>query len=136
MAENIQQLKFFQSSSLEKAKQEFNTLFAQKNSRLAIIFSLIFILATFLATLIFYNQMPPEMPLFYNRPWGEEQLVSKQTFLIVIIASLIIVIINLRLASIFFKRDKILSQITIWTNFLIVLLIVIDVFMIFSLTVF
>ncbi len=136
MAENIQQLKFFQSNSLEKAKQEFNTLFAQKNSRLAIIFSLIFILATFLATLIFYNQMPPEMPLFYNRPWGEEQLVSKQTFLIVIIASLIMVIINLRLASIFFKRNKILSQITIWTNFLIVLLIVIDVFMIFSLTVF
>lgn len=136
MSDNIQQLKFFKSSSLEKAKQEFNTLFASKNSRLAVIFTLALNAAALFATLFFYRMMPPELPLFYSRPWGEEQLVSRQLFSIIIISSSVLMLINLRLASIFLKNKQILSQIIVWTNLLLMFLNTLNVFKIFSLTVF
>jgi hypothetical protein len=136
MADNIQQLKFFRTNSLEKAKQEFNTLFAEKNSRLAIFATIFLVLITSGTTLAFYNQMPPELPLFYSRPWGEEQLVNKQIFSLIVFSNLILTIINIRLAGVFFKKIQILSQILVWTTSLIALLNAINIFKIFSLTVF
>lgn len=34
------------------------------------------ILLTLLFLLIYWQKLPPQVPLFYSKPWGEEQLVS------------------------------------------------------------
>ena len=41
-------------------------------------------------TTVFWNQLPPLVPLFYSRPWGTDQLASK--YLIFLIPGLILTI--------------------------------------------
>lgn len=48
------------------------------------------IIVTLGITIVFWNQIPPLIPLFYSRPWGADQLTSK--YLIFLIPGLILVI--------------------------------------------
>lgn len=41
-------------------------------------------------TIVFWNQIPPLVPLFYSRPWGADQLVSK--FMIFLVPALALLI--------------------------------------------
>lgn len=43
------------------------------------LFSVLFILGNFF---VLYNYLPPKVPLFYSLPWGQDELVNKQQFLL------------------------------------------------------
>ena len=77
----VKQLHFFdQSSTFKIAREEFKTLLGDKLFR-KIIQVIFFILAlNFLLLIIFWIKLPPLLPLFYSRPWGENQLVAKNFF--------------------------------------------------------
>jgi len=119
----IEQLKFFKQSSLKKVQEEFNNLIFDLSSKKSIRLSLFLTALNLILVAIFFKKLPPELPLFYSRPWGESQLVTKNQFLILPSGGLLILIINLRLASFLFSRELILAKIITWTTTVISLLI-------------
>jgi len=67
---------------------------ANSFASLAVFFSLLFIMAMGGFFFIFYRQLPPQVPLFYSRPWGERQLVSPYALLFLPSLSLVLLIVN------------------------------------------
>lgn len=64
--------------------------------------------------LIFWMKLPPQVPLFYSKPWGEEQLVSPVFLLLPLVLSGVFILANALLISIlpeniFLKRALILA---------------------------
>lgn len=132
----IKQLKFFDQTYFKTTKEEINTLLADR--LLKRIIQLIFILLglNFLFLALWWSKLPPQLPLFYSRPWGEEQLVAKNLFFILPAACFTFIIINLRLASFFFKKEVLLSQILIWSALIFSLLTTISLWKILTIVVF
>lgn len=58
-----------------------------------------------------YPKLPPEIPLFFSRPWGESQLVQPLLLIILPVFSLVILIVNSLIASMFLDKETFLSQI-------------------------
>lgn len=82
-----------------------------KRPFLASLFSLILGLA---AVIIFWQKLPPQVPLFYGKPWGEEQLASPVFLLLPLGAAGIFLAVNTIFASVlqenvFLKRALILA---------------------------
>lgn len=44
-------------------------------------FSLFFLAFSCVFLALFWSKLPPQIPLFYSRPWGEEQLAEKSQIL-------------------------------------------------------
>lgn len=70
-------------------------------------------LLTSVAALILRNLLPPEVPLFYGKPTGEEQLTSSLGLLIAPAVSLLVTILNTALSTLvenpFLKNVLIIS---------------------------
>lgn len=61
---------------------------------------------------IFYvRQLPPQVPLFYSRPWGEMQLTSPLGLGWLAAVSLMVLMINNLVAGRVFRIDKLLARI-------------------------
>lgn len=63
---------------------------------LIMVISAIITLVTFS---VFYNKLPDRLPLFYSLSWGEAQLATKQQFLLLPVAMVLIGLINTLIAS-------------------------------------
>lgn len=125
----IKQLKFFSKpNSFKIVKEELNSLLTNRLLKRVVQLAFLFLGLTFLILAFLWLKLPPQLPLFYSRPWGEEQLVEKNGFLILPISCLVFVLINLRIASIYFKKEFLLSQILVWSSFIIVALTTINIF--------
>src|SRR3989338_928976 len=61
---------------------------------LAILPSAVAVLLIFFI-IIFFQFLPPRMPLFYSLPWGDLQLANRQQFFMLPTAIIIVNIINL-----------------------------------------
>lgn len=72
-----------------------------------------FLLAQLIVLIIFWQQLPPQVPLFYSRPWGQEQLVSPWGLSTLPLASLAIILANLVIASFIPLEEKPLGQLLI-----------------------
>lgn len=88
-------------------------IFGQKTVRPALLIALGLILAMVALFFIFYKKLPPQVPLFYSRPWGESQLTSPWLLLVLPALSLFIVIFNLILSGLFFD-SPFLVQVLMW----------------------
>jgi len=69
--------------------------------------NLFFVVVGFLFVLIKWSSLPDQIPLFYSRPWGEEQLAQRQTIFLLPGISLVAFWINNFLASRFLKDKNI-----------------------------
>jgi hypothetical protein len=111
------QLEFFpRPNILLKAKQQLDQLLTNQPTKTGITLSFGFLIASLTFTTIFYHRLPPQIPLFYSRPWGQEQLAYKIWFFILLLIYSSLLIINLRLASIFFKKTPLLSDLLVWST--------------------
>lgn len=63
---------------------------------------------------IWWHKLPPEVPLFYSRAYGEGRLISQWGLWLLPISSLIINLISIRLAGSLIEKDKLLAQILVW----------------------
>src|SRR5438105_1071541 len=61
-----------------------------------------------------WNRLPPELPLFYSLPRGEQQLISKGWFLAILITSGLIFTLNLGLAYGLGKGENLLRRFLVW----------------------
>lgn len=73
--------------------------------------SVAFLLGQILAILISWRWLPPELPLFYSRPWGKEQLTTPFGLFLLPALSLIVFLINLTLISFISKEEKLIPKI-------------------------
>jgi hypothetical protein len=115
----MKQLQFFEkNNTLKAAKQEIDSLF--KKPFLGYIrFCLLLTLFTWIVWGVFYSFLPPIVPLFFSRPWGEEQLVIKEYTLILPSVSTLLLLINIRLSSLALLSDKLLTYILLWGQIIV-----------------
>ena len=73
-------------------------------------------------------KLPPQIPLFYSRAWGEGQLATKQYIFLPIIGVLLLGVFNLGLAVSFPARDKVLAYLLAGTASLVGILSAITIF--------
>lgn len=60
-------------------------------------------------------KLPPQVPLFYSRPWGEEQLTSPHSLFLLPGVIFVILLINL-VAGSFFSEEKLILRILALTG--------------------
>ena len=85
--------------------------------------------------IFFYPKLPPQIPLFFSRPWGEQQLIQPILIIILPIFSLVFLIINSLIASMFLEKEKFLSQILAFGSVLFATFNTIALVKIFSLVI-
>jgi len=92
-------------------KDNFDFFFQDKTIKTAWTIFGVILLASLLVLFIFWRKLPPQIPLYYSLPWGEEQLA--QTFFILILpfSSLVLGLVNLFLAVFFFDKQPLASKI-------------------------
>lgn len=94
-------------------------------------FSFLFITIFFF---LFYQKLPPKLPLFYSLPWGEPQLGSKEQFLllptILILTTLTNTLIASQLHPLQFVLKRILMLSLVFIN-LIILVTALKILLIF-----
>lgn len=77
-----------------------NQIWEDKIARLAIKISLFLLLASFFLIALFWSRLPPKIPLFYSRPWGEEQIAQPEFLLLLPASVLVVLIANLMLSQV------------------------------------
>lgn len=71
-------------------------------------------LVFFLFIVIFilkFNDLPPQLPLFYSLPRGNEQLGNPILLLLLPILSVLVLLINTVISLFIYKREKLLARI-------------------------
>lgn len=53
---------------------------------------------------VFWNKLPPEVPLLFSHPWGEEQLAPSSNLVLIPASIFAIMFLNLFLGSLFFNE--------------------------------
>lgn len=104
------------------------------NSRL-LRFTIVLFVAQLVLIIWFYNQLPPEIPLFFSRPWGSDWLTSTSSIFILPLLSLSTLLINYFLALFYHQKKLILSQLLVIFSFIISLFSTVSVLKIISLVI-
>lgn len=76
--------------------------------------SFLLIIGQLILLVLFWQKLPPQLPLFYSRPWGEKQLVQAWRLGILPGLSLIVILINLLTAKIIGGKVRLATQIIIF----------------------
>ena len=81
----------------------------------------------------FYHSLPPKIPIFFSRPWGEPWLSSPASIFILPLFSLLTLLINYFLALYFYIKKILLSELLVIFGFIISLFSTISLLQIISL---
>lgn len=120
----INQLKFFnQPAFFSNIKEQVDALLKDRTSYLGIRLSIGLILLMLIINAVFWIKLPPQIPLFYSRPWGEDQLAGKNWIFFLTFICLFLIIMNFRLASLFYKNEILLAKILVWTSVILAFLL-------------
>jgi len=77
--------------------------------------------------LISKDKLPLQLPLFYSKPWGEEQLVPTNFVLGTGIGVILIIILNTIFGRLGYKTDKFLGRLFLWSGVLASILLLITI---------
>ncbi len=91
-------------------------LWLKKNILRALVLTLIIILVQIVLIVLYFSQLPPSVPLYYSRPWGQAQLAEAIYLFLLPSLSLIIFVINSLLASLFVDHKEFYSHCLIWVS--------------------
>lgn len=72
--------------------------------------ALVFFLIQILVIISSWRFLPQKLPLFYSRPWGEEQLISPVGLLLVPLFSLAIFLLNLIVVALLPEEENLPRQ--------------------------
>jgi len=61
----------------------------------------------------FWQKLPPQVPLFYSRPWGREQLASPLSLFLLPLTSFLVIFVNSFLASLISGEEKLINQLSV-----------------------
>ena len=109
-------------------------LFWQKKDNSQFLRLNLLIIGLQLAFLIYkFNQLPPEVPLFYSLPFGEEQLATASQLFFIPIFSITIGLINTIFTVVFLPNHQLLSRLLIIFSVIYSLLSLITIYHIITL---
>lgn len=83
-----------------------------------------------------YSKIPPQVPLYYSRPWGEDQLVEKINLFLLPLSILFFTCLNLFLTALCWEKQKLIAQIAVFLTAVMVFLLTFVFIEIFFLVVF
>jgi hypothetical protein len=86
----------------------------QGSSKLIFRLALVLLVAQVLIIASSWRFLPQKLPLFYSRPWGEEQLTAPIGLLLVPIFSLAVFLVNLVVMT-FLSEENLVGQILVAT---------------------
>ncbi len=75
---------------------------------------------------ICFYKLPPEVPLYYSRPYGEERLASSLSLWLLPLISLVVQVITMRGAGVLLEKDKLLAQILVFGGALVSMMMLIS----------
>lgn len=84
-----------------------------------VVFSLIVEVFFFLLKL---NVLPPEIPLFYSKPQGQEVIAPLYAIFLIPFAAFIALSINLVVKRVFFRENEFIDIVIGWINNIIIVL--------------
>lgn len=87
----------------------------EKYYRRSLGFSFLFLAVSLLFLLVFWRQLPPQIPLFYSLPWGVEQLGSPLKLTLFPISTIVTIILIL-LTKKFLSKELLLVLIVSFTG--------------------
>ena len=114
-------------------KELLRSILKNKFYIFSLIAIVILLLLQFLAIAFFYKYIPPQIPMFYSHPWGQEQLADKKAIFLFPIQLLLFLIVNYFLSAFFFLKEKLLSKFFIFGVSLAAVLLSVAFFKILSL---
>lgn len=117
MAKNIFKENILNASS--KRLEEIGKAVSLKNLAF---FSFLFFFLVLGITGMSYRLLPEKIPLFYTRPWGEEQLAQKQLFFLVPGLMLVFSLLNFCLTRIVLKNNDFLPMMLCFFSFFLCLI--------------
>lgn len=101
---------------LKDVRQEWDEVDADKTTKVVFLISA----AIYLLTLgyFLYNRrlLPPELPIFYSKPWGQERLAASDAIWIPVLIGLVILVVNGILSLKMFAKEKFLQKTIAWAN--------------------
>lgn len=105
---------------LQKSRQM--RMFKNRYFSLNLILSLTLILTQAWVLVLNRQALPPRVPLWYSKPWGEEQLAFSWQLWLVPGLSVVFLIINLILANYFYRQERFLGKMIMAVNTVVSLL--------------
>lgn len=100
-------------------KNFFDSIIADRITRIATVVSVVLIIITLIYTLIIYGGLPPYLPIFNQLGWGDPRLGENYLIFLPILLSLFVVIVNIFLASFFYVSMPLVSRIITITSLLV-----------------
>lgn len=88
--------------------------------------SLFFLIAQILIIVSVWRFLPPEIPLFYSRPWGKDQLVSYPAIVILPAICLIVFFANTVVSQLATKEETLVKKMLTITSLTFSFLILIS----------
>lgn len=73
-------------------------------------FGLAFWIAQILVIILTWSRLPPQLPLFYSRPWGKDQLTTPAGLLLLPSLSFLVFFINFVFIVFIPKEEKLMRQ--------------------------
>ncbi|MCL5970410.1 MAG: hypothetical protein M1450_02845 [Patescibacteria group bacterium] len=102
-----------------------------KNDKLTFrlfILTLVFVLIPLPYILFFYRNLPPYIPVFNQLSWGAQRLAPPFGIFIPSVISILMLIVNLVLSSILYKKTPLVSRMLAVISFIVALLTLLFIF--------
>lgn len=97
------------------------------------IFSLLSVLGQASFILVSLGKLPPQVPIFYSRPWGEPMLARPISLWILPAIATFVFILNFYFFQFFFKNNRFILRILFVFSFVVALFTLYDIAKIISL---
>lgn len=68
------------------------------------------------------SRLPPQIPLYYSRPWGEDQLADLWLIVMIPVLMHVFILGNLFLKRLFFKKNEFIIHIFSFVNWMFLIL--------------
>lgn len=105
----------------------------EKIIRTAAQINLVLLITQALIIISIWRFLPPEIPLFYSRPWGRDQLVSYPGIITLPAVCLIVFFTNTVIAQLAVKEEALIKKMLSLTSLTFTLLILISLIQIIRL---
>ena len=91
-------------------RSRLKLLINQRMMQIIVLLSPILILVTIILLVVLYDRLPPQVPLFYSRPWGNDQLTYPLSLFLLPLGSLFWYLLTLLLISTHIYQYRVFSQ--------------------------
>lgn len=97
----------------------FKKIFDDKIIFIGSLIALFFISLYLFITMVSYKLLPPLIPLFNQKPWGDGRIGNKVEIFIPTFVSILIFIFNLFVSKIFYEKNPLVARILFTTSLLV-----------------